>query len=373
LKNCPKLIIPQKISNKIKFLCGKISSVEWSGVLFYSVKGSIKQFDKVEFVVEDIYLMNQGTKAYTEYELDDDLIDYRMSNPQSLAWKIGLIHSHNSMKSYFSGTDMSELNDNSEFHNYYLSLIVNNFGEMVAKIAFRGDIKNYQCKDEKGENWDLSLLKAKQVMFTFDCEIIEEEIVPFVEESFSERLKEILKKAELKSMKEEEKNKIKTLNTNSNSTSDFQNKNFTPHSSKQNDEWFTDRSGLSENFDIPPISKMSNKSLKKISHEEKISMFTAYVLKLGDDNPDASDDVDFILAGLEAVKINIFEYTSRVLTMYPALFEKFWDEFGDIDGDFFRLVTEDVLEILEQSFDEYELVEHLLSGFNIMLNRMTIL
>jgi proteasome lid subunit RPN8/RPN11 len=380
LSNCPKLIIPQEVSNKIKLLCGKISLVEWSGVLFYSVKGSIKQFDKVEFTIEDIYPMNKGTKAYTEYDLDDDLIDYRMNNPQSLGWKIGMVHSHNSMKSYFSGTDMSELNDNSEFHNYYLSLIVNNFEEMVAKVAFRGNVKGYECKDETGKNWNLNLKNTKQIMFTFDCDIVVKEELPFVENSFSDRLEEIIQKAEEK----EELARLKSIKSYPTThTSAFGNvipaKN--PYEAGPNgadaflanrkfisdDDWFDSKQLKLDDFDTPPIT---NRDVSKMSHEEKLADFTAFILRLGHESPLISNTPESALEDLDAGKVNTFEFTAKFLNMYPALFEQYWDGFGQIDTDFFRLVTEDVMEILEESFDTHEVIEHLLSGLNIMLNRL---
>ena len=343
-------------------MCGKISQVEWSGVLFYSVKGSIKQFDKVEFTVEDIYLMNKGTKAYTEYDLDDDLIDYRMSNPQSLAWKIGMVHSHNSMASYFSGTDMSELNDNSEFHNYYLSLIVNNFEEMVAKVAFRGNIKSYQCKDEVGKDWNLNLKVNRQVMFTFDCDIVVQEKAHFVEPSFSERLTQIIEKAEEKERLAKIASATKHLPAQTGPDAFLANRQ-----AKREDEWFNPKQLKLDNFDNPPAT---NRDPKKMSHEERLSDFTAFILRLGHESPIISNTPEAALEDLEAGKINTFEFTGKLLNMYPALFEQYWDGFGDVDTDFFRLITEDVMEILEEFFDGYEVIEHLLSGFNIMLNRL---
>jgi hypothetical protein len=54
------------------------------------------------------------------------------------------------MNVFFSGTDMGELNDNSPKHNIYLSLIVNNYLDMTAKLAFIGKPYSYVCKDDKG-------------------------------------------------------------------------------------------------------------------------------------------------------------------------------------------------------------------------------
>jgi hypothetical protein len=286
------------------------------------------------------------------------------------------------MKSYFSGTDMSELNDNSEFHNYYLSLIVNNFEEMVAKVAFRGNVKGYECKDETGKNWNLNLKNTKQIMFTFDCDIVVKEETPFVELSFSDRLEEIIKKAEEK----EELARLKSIKTYPVLPKDaLANRNVIPAKNPYEagpmkpdaflanrkvileDEWFNLSQPELDDFDTPPIT---NRDVSKMSHEEKLADFTAFILRLGHESPLISNTPESALEDLDAGKVNTFEFTAKFLNMYPALFEQYWDGFGQIDTDFFRLITEDVMEILEESFDTHEVVEHLLSGLNIMLNRL---
>ena len=353
------------------FLCGKISEVEWSGVLFYSVKGSIKQFDEVEFILEDIYPMNKGTKAYTEYELDDDLIDYRMSNPKSLTWKVGMIHSHNSMKSYFSGTDMSELNDNSEFHNYYLSLIVNNFGEMVAKIAFRGEAKGFECKDEKGENWNLHLKKSRQMMFTFDLDIQLENKIQVVEDEFSKRVAQIIENSEKakkiiaeqwKKQQEVQKQqyfKPQTFPTHPNYNQKYPKKT-------QGKEWEFDNSNFMDDFDVPPLPV---KDFSKMAHEERLKDFAAFVLRLGYDAK-PGDDIESALTDLFVSEVNIFDFVAKILNQYPALFEKYWDGFGSISTEFFTDVTEEIISEYEEFYDVFEIVEHLAGGLHILLNRL---
>jgi hypothetical protein len=164
--------MPQKIVDQIEFLChNSPKGKEWSGVLLYSVDGSIKNYDKLKLKIEDIFLMDIGTAGGTDFELGEELVEYRMNNMESLSWKDGLIHSHHNMETYFSSVDDSELNDSSEFHNYYLSLIVNNRGDYTAKVAFRGTVDSYTCKNERGEDWRLKLAKPRQVLFKFDCKI----------------------------------------------------------------------------------------------------------------------------------------------------------------------------------------------------------
>lgn len=69
-----KLMIPKKVGDQIKYLCDKISQVEWSGVLFYSVKGNINDPENMVLTTEDILLMDKGSSGYTEYNLDKDVM-----------------------------------------------------------------------------------------------------------------------------------------------------------------------------------------------------------------------------------------------------------------------------------------------------------
>lgn len=148
LKDKIKLFIPATFQEQVKYLCSRIWEVEWSGILFYSTKGEFGTKD-FEVTAEYILLMNKGSQAYTEFQTDESLVQFLMKNPEYFNMNQGLIHSHNSMGVFFSGTDNEEINENSEFHNYYLSLIVNNKEEMCAKIAFRTKVKENTKKRSK--------------------------------------------------------------------------------------------------------------------------------------------------------------------------------------------------------------------------------
>lgn len=189
------VIISQEILNKIKYLCMEIPKVEWSGILFYKVNGSISSHAGFECIITDILPMDMGSKSYTEYQFDQTVADYIEEDDERFDWKIGHIHSHNTMRTYFSGTDMSELNDNSEFHNYYLSLIVNNFMDMTAKIAYRATTEGFSYKaiDENGEYYSKKLYMAQTYLVIHDC-IIEsptEEIN--ISKEFADRVAHIKK------------------------------------------------------------------------------------------------------------------------------------------------------------------------------------
>ena len=180
--------------SKIKYLCNKISQVEWSGVLFYSLKGNIKKASKMVCVVEDILPMDMGSAAYTEYSFDDRVVTFLQEEEERFDWHIGHIHSHNNMKTFFSGTDMSELNDNSENHNFYLSLIVNNAMDLTAKIAQRIKLKDisFLANDRDGNTYSKKLVNDKEVLMIYDCNITipKDEIL---ENSFIKSVDKIIK------------------------------------------------------------------------------------------------------------------------------------------------------------------------------------
>jgi len=57
------------------------------------MNGSIKDPSTMVLTVEDILPMNKGTQAYTEYTLDERVIDYMMDNEtMEKGWKMG--HKH---------------------------------------------------------------------------------------------------------------------------------------------------------------------------------------------------------------------------------------------------------------------------------------
>lgn len=183
--------------DKIRFLCREISKEEWSGVLFYVVEGSIKDPENMTVTLKELFPMQKGVAAYTEYSFNEELIDFRMENPETNWMRIGHMHSHNTMQTFFSGTDTSELHDNSEFHNYYLSVIVNNYFDVSARIAFRGRKLSYTIigKDEDGEEYQLVSGDGQDVMFYYECEVMREQQTLNVPKSFFKRTLHIIKEA----------------------------------------------------------------------------------------------------------------------------------------------------------------------------------
>ena len=139
-----KLIIPAEVERKIRFACQKVWSTEWSGTLFFTHEGSFENNDLVIRCV-DIYIMDIGTQAYTEFDMNPNVIAYMCENPELLDCQMGLIHSHNNMSTFFSGTDTATLKEEGMDRNNFVSLIVNNAGTYTAAITRR--VKSKQVKE----------------------------------------------------------------------------------------------------------------------------------------------------------------------------------------------------------------------------------
>lgn len=139
-----KLIIPAEVERKIRFTCQKVWNTEWSGTLFFIHEGSFENDDLVIRCV-DIYIMDIGTQAYTEFDMNPDVIAYMTEHSELLDCQMGLIHSHNNMSTFFSGTDTATLREEGRDRNNFVSLIVNNAGSYTAAITRR--IKSKQVME----------------------------------------------------------------------------------------------------------------------------------------------------------------------------------------------------------------------------------
>lgn len=129
-----KLIIPADVEKKIRHLCNRVHSVEWSGTLFYTYSGTYED-GTLEIRCVDIFPMDIGTSAYTEFDMSPDVIAYMTDHPELLDCQVGLIHSHNNMATFFSGTDTTTLREEGNDRNHFVSLIVNNEGIYTAAIT----------------------------------------------------------------------------------------------------------------------------------------------------------------------------------------------------------------------------------------------
>ena len=137
-KQSYNIVIPKNVEEKIRHLCSVVHEVEWSGVLFYKKEGSFENND-LKITCVDIFPMDIGSGGFTDFDDTPDIAAYRCEHLELLDEGIyeGLIHSHNRMKAFFSGTDTNTLLEEGTDRNHFVSLIVNNEGSYVAAVTRR--------------------------------------------------------------------------------------------------------------------------------------------------------------------------------------------------------------------------------------------
>lgn len=194
-----KLIVSKLAQLKIREWCYNFPTKEWSGTMFYKVEGNFED-GSLTITCVDIYVSDIGSGTYTEFDHTSDIVNYQIEN-NLLDCFTGLIHSHNQMNSFFSGTDRSTLIEEGMTMPHFVSLIVNNAGKYTAKITRRVLLEavkisyptfNDGHKTEDAESNINEYIEA----FPLDIEIEED---TSIKDEVSKRIKEI---EELKKTKE---------------------------------------------------------------------------------------------------------------------------------------------------------------------------
>ena len=194
-----KIVIPAEVEKKIRFLCKNIWDVEWSGILFYKVEGAFED-KSLTIRCVDLFQMDIGTSAYTEFNVSPDMATYMVDHPELLEEGIyqGLIHSHNNMSTFFSGTDTATLSAEGNDMAHFVSLIVNNAGKYTAGIT-----RKYKCVQTVSEKYTYPTWndEVREGVETFDIEeeklewfnldIVFEDATDDFETEMMERIKEI--------------------------------------------------------------------------------------------------------------------------------------------------------------------------------------
>lgn len=178
------LILEEEILKKIEYLCKKIPNNEWSGVLFYKYDGSIKDITNLKITPVDVYPLDIGTSVFTTFDYSPDLAFHMASNPELLDCRMALIHSHQNMSVYFSGTDTATLQEQAPEYNIFLSVIVNNkldveaalavytTQEVVKKVKSSYPELNYSTQD----NIEHTVSYTENVATVYKCNIIKADI-----------------------------------------------------------------------------------------------------------------------------------------------------------------------------------------------------
>lgn len=352
--------MPSQVLNQIKYLCRKISAVEWSGVLFYSIEGSIKDPANMVIILQHILPLHKGTSGYTEYDFDERVVEYMMENEQAEDWKIGHIHSHNNMGVFFSGTDWSELEDNAPNHNFYTSLIVNNRMEFCAKVCFIAETEptDLKARDENGELYvyQEKTKTTQKKLVVYDCDIDSPPDI-VVDEDFEKRVAQIIKDAEPKYPYYYQNGHVvgggtatqvqgfgrhtptlnpqptsqnaKVANATKNTTT--QGKGWSRTQVRREGSFSADFKNLSdawddENWHGNLVNDVDNTIDAK--DEDMMENFAMYILNTGNDIEDYRDIEDLIEMYTE-FGVNDRALASSILQKYPELFARFFVESSD--------------------------------------------
>lgn len=198
----PTLVLGSDLLSYTSYLHRKVGKKEWSGILFYEVlEGGIKELDKLKMKSNHLMLKDIGTSGSTGYSFDETVLDFYDQFPETEDMKLGMCHTHHNMNNYFSSTDMSELEDNSEHYNYYLSLIMSFDCDYSAKLAFRGKVESRKASvlGDDGKPITISVGEQQDVLYTCDV-FVSHELPEYYYDQYH-TIKEEAKKAKAQSRK----------------------------------------------------------------------------------------------------------------------------------------------------------------------------
>lgn len=175
------MIIPSKVEEKIRYLLRKFPSTEWSGVLFTKYTGSFENNDLV-IICEDIYPMDLGNATFTDFSMSADVTAYMANNIELFDCDLQLVHSHHSMSTTPSGTDLNTLREEGNERNCFVSLIVNNAGTYSAAITRKVKTKSEITVKTLGRSYEFfgeGAVTAKDSKTQAEKEVVEREVIEY--------------------------------------------------------------------------------------------------------------------------------------------------------------------------------------------------
>ena len=149
---------------------------------------------EVQLTATYFRLLDLGSPGYTSFDVDpSDMVDMYNEKPELMEQRAGLVHSHHNMDTFFSGTDTDELHEKA-MNGLYLSLILNNDWEPIAKLAWGGEVER---KIESKWNWssigqisNKTETEKMDVVYELDLNVVMQGEVHNTWEKFKELKKE---------------------------------------------------------------------------------------------------------------------------------------------------------------------------------------
>jgi len=247
------------------------------------------------------------------------------------------------MKTFFSGTDMSELNDNSEFIKPYLSLIVNNHHTFSCKLAFRVEAEPvvYNYQDVSG-NLQTMVSKKEDVVkiASYDCVVSPPKAPLVVSSKFLEQFEQIMKPKAPTNVNLGFKPKYQIEQTN------LFDDTFEWHDSLKNPIVIND-----EELDDNPTLR-------------ELELMTCCILRLGQkiDNDSLEVALEDIENAINQRQMNPEKYVKQLGTNIKRYISQYWEtEITDEEAEMF---TGDFLDELMFLQDEFPLVTDIILEFD---------
>ena len=307
---------------------------------------------------------------------------------------------------FFSGVDIKELEDNAKSHNFYLSLVVNNKMETVAKVISYAEAKHifegsFKAKDENGDDYEIekgTFDFHKTLIKTFDCQIIKDEQVIRVDARFQTYVDEIIKEADSRP-------KYRSYQVNPGSFQggfqgqgydntygrdyrgypSYQQQPFTGQQPVHKDiipivpkteNNFNKLSGINKG-PSPEENKFHNKSNKAIEEIDfeginagisVIDRFLIYLLNNGEFEEGVT--VEEFLDSIEddVIKGDWILDVRNFVSKYPIYYAQCFPEFVE-DEDYTIEMTEAVIEALGELSMEYDFLKPLSEGLDLFLKK----
>lgn len=272
---------------------------------------------------------------------------------------------------FFSGTDISELEDNAKSHNFYLSLVVNNKLETVAKVITYAESENvfdatFKAKDENGDDY---VVEAKKLNFkkgitkTYDCGIDKEYPALRVSEQFKGYVDTIIKEAE-------EKKKVIPAFGSYAKTGTATN----PYYHNSWDDWDTWGTEKPQAYVQKPVQqslfkpyksafgKMKSKTKKQKATE--VEKFIMYFIN-GGITEDQMKFEDYMIELATDLQENLLTFEVETIVPY---YDEYFDEFfprKQYDYDFYLNILNGVIDTIEENSVWYPFLEPLLRDLKI--------
>ncbi len=268
-----ELLLTQEIDEKIRYMCSRFPSLEWSGVLFYKHNDETnKKIKDTKLTAIDFYPLDIGSSTYTEFSHSPDFAGFIANNPEYMDMRQGLIHSHNNMQTFFSGTDNNTLREMTPIYKNYLSLIVNNRGETTVGLGVLSEIEGRRIEKTRVYNHEFKTMLVqedeieynKQVVLKYIGEVIREKVQEHLEEfeSIVNSLEKRKKEEKLKNQKIGFQRKIGFHSSNYNSHSIKTNEDLYISNYPLEDRDYNDFSGINQNNFIPKDASTSPSIIK---------------------------------------------------------------------------------------------------------------